>query len=169
MEDGIINKVSESKIISFDMEEVLPKEAEILEFDIAPFLFQGLVLREKDFRLALKELDWTTFQDKYVWVHCSTDSIVPIWAYMLISTYLQNVAKSFAFSKEEIFINTLKVSIQALCKQTDLTDRPVVIKGCSNIPYKESMYLEATKLFLPYAKSIMYGEPCSTVPIFKRK
>ncbi len=167
--EEIINKVSESKIISFDMEEVLPKENEILVFDLSPFLFQGIVLKEKEFRQSLKTFDWEPYRENAVLVLCSTHAIVPIWAYMLVSTYLQDVKAMYSTSKEDIYLTMLRNAVQKLNTSTVLEDRPIVIKGCSNIPFKESLYLETTKLFLPLAKSIMYGEPCSTVPIFKRK
>ena len=164
----IVNRVASSKIVSFDMEEFLPKESEIVTFDLADYLFQGMVLREKDFRQALKALDWSVYQDKHVLVTCSVDAIVQIWAYMLVSSYLANVAKAHAQTKESLYVEQLRLAIDELKSTTELTDKPVVIKGCSNIPFKETLYLEATKAFLPYAKSIMYGEACSFVPLYKK-
>lgn len=165
----IVNRVANSKIVSFDMEDYLPKKSEIVTFDLADYLFQGMVLREKDFRQELKAMDWSVYEGKYVLVTCSADAIVQIWAYMLVASYLGGVAKFQAQNEETLFVDVLKASIEQLHVETDLTDKPVVIKGCSNIPFKESLYLEATKGFLPYAKSIMYGEPCSMVPVFKKK
>lgn len=169
MEGEIVNKVSQSKIFSFDMEEHLPAKENILVFDLADFLFQGLVIREKDFRTSLKELDWSIYAEKYVWVLCSADAIVPIWAYMLVATYLSDQKAVFSTSEEDLYLSALRKTIAELAIYTSFEDRPVIVKGCSNIPFKENLYLEASKLFLPLAKSIMYGEPCSTVPIYKKR
>lgn len=168
--DEIVNKVSNSKIITFDMEEVLPKQDEVMTFDIGDHLFQGMVLREKDFRQTLKEYDWSIYKDKHVIVTCTVDAVVQIWAYMLVSSYLTGIAKNYAQNIESLYLDELQKSINQLkIDFTDLHERPIVIKGCSNIPHKETLYLESTKAFLPFAKSIMYGEPCSMVPIYKKK
>lgn len=165
----IVNKVSQSKIVTIDMEDFLPLEQDLVMFDIADYLFQGIVLREKEFRTALKEMDWSVYENKHVLVQCSADAILPIWSYMLVVTYLDGIAKSSSHSKTGIYLTILRTEIEKIHQEVDLRDRPIVIKGCSNIPEKESLYLEATKLLMPYGKTIMYGEPCSTVPIYKRK
>lgn len=167
--DEIINKVAQSKIFTLEMEDFLPLEKDLAVFDIADYLFQGIVLKEKDFRAALKEMDWSRFKDRCVLVFCSADAILPIWSYMLVVTHLEGIARASSHSKTGLYLEILGTEIQKIHQKVDLTDRPIVIKGCSNIPEKESLYLEATKRLMPYAKTIMYGEPCSTVPIFKKK
>lgn len=165
----IVNKVAQSKIFTLDMEDFLPKADDIIVFDLKDYLFQEMVLREKDFRTALKELDWSFYKDKAVIITCSVDAILPIWSYMLVTTYLEGVAKVVGQSKISIFNEILRKKVLNTHEEINLQDRPIVIKGCSNIEEKENLYLEATKLLLPYAKSLMYGEPCSTVPIYKKK
>ena len=168
MEDIIINKVSESGIVSLDLEEFYPKE-EIALFDMKDYLFMGLILKEKDFRESLKNLDLTIYTDKIVAVTCSADAVIPMWAYMLVASYLQPVSKEVYFGTiEEIKTALLLKNIEKIAIEEYL-DKRVVIKGCGEVPIGEAAYLQATKLLRPVAKSIMYGEPCSTVPIFKKK
>ena len=168
MEDIIINKVSESGIVSLDLEEFYPKE-EIALFDMKDYLFMGLILKEKDFRESLKNLDLTIYTDKIVAVTCSADAVIPMWAYMLVASYLQPVSKEVYFGTiEEIKTALLLKNIEKIATEEYL-DKRVVIKGCGEVPIGEAAYLQATKLLRPVAKSIMYGEPCSTVPIFKKK
>ena len=168
MEDIIINKVSESSIVSLDLEEFYPKE-EIALFDMKDYLFMGLILKEKDFRESLKNLDLTIYTDKIVAVTCSADAVIPMWAYMLVASYLQPVSKEVYFGTiEEIKTALLLKNIEKIAIK-EYVDKRVVIKGCGEVPIGEAAYLQATKLLRPVAKSIMYGEPCSTVPIFKKK
>jgi len=168
MEDIIINKVSESGIVSLDLEEFYPKE-EIALFDMKDYLFMGLILKEKDFRESLKNLDLTIYTDKIVAVTCSADAVIPMWAYMLVASYLQPVSKEVYFGTiEEIKTALLLKNIEKIAIE-EYVDKRVVIKGCGEVPIGEAAYLQATKLLRPVAKSIMYGEPCSTVPIFKKK
>jgi len=168
MEDIIINKVSESGIVSLDLEEFYPKE-EIVLFDMKDYLFMGLILKEKDFRESLKNLDLTIYTDKNVAVTCSADAVIPMWAYMLVASYLQPVSKEVYFGTiEEIKTALLLKNIEKIAIK-EYVDKRVVIKGCGEVPIGEAAYLQATKLLRPVAKSIMYGEPCSTVPIFKKK
>jgi hypothetical protein len=168
MSDVIVNKVAESGLITLDLEEYYPKE-EVLVFDIKDYLFMGLILKEKDFRAALQQLDWTQYQDKYVAVMCSVDAVIPIWAYMLIASYLEPVAKEVRFGtaddlRKQVFLkNIQQINI------AELTDKRVVVKGCGDLPIGEYAYMEITRRLRPVAKSIMYGEPCSTVPIYKKK
>jgi len=168
MEDIIINKVSESGIVSLDLEEFYPKE-EIVLFDMKDYLFMGLILKEKDFRESLKNLDLTIYTDKNVAVTCSADAVIPMWAYMLVASYLQPVSKEVKFGTiEEIKTALLLKNIEKIAIE-EYVDKRVVIKGCGEVPIGEAAYLQATKLLRPVAKSIMYGEPCSTVPIFKKR
>jgi Protein of unknown function (DUF2480) len=169
MSNEIINKVTQSPIFTYDMEHVLPKKNEVILFDLKPFLWQEIALKEKDFRLALKALDWQKFHKKAVLVSCTADAIIPIWAYMLVITYLAQVEAIGATTEQAVYVDFLTHDLEKTIAEEKLKDRPVVIKGCSNIPFKEELYLQATKLLVTNSKSIMYGEPCSTVPIYKRK
>lgn len=168
MEEIIINKVSESGIVSLDLEEFYPKD-EIVLFDMKDYLFMGLILKEKDFRENLKNLDLSIYTDNIVAVTCSADAVIPMWAYMLVASYIQPVAKEVAFGTAAEIKTTLLLKNLEQLPVNDFADKRVVIKGCGEIPVGEAAYLQATKLLRPVAKSIMYGEPCSTVPIYKKK
>ncbi|MBC6368953.1 DUF2480 family protein [Algoriphagus sp. AK58] len=163
----IINRVASSPIISLNMEEFYPQDERVV-FDLKNFLFQELVLREKDFRQALKEFDWSVYSDKWVAVTCSADAIVPTWAYMLVCTYLEGVAKGYCVGD----LNNLEQHIAELTLSAidanDFKDRPVVIKGCSKFPIPLFAYGRLISLLQQEAKSLMFGEPCSTVPLFKK-
>lgn len=168
MEQVFVNKVSESGIVSLNLEDYYPKE-EIALFDLKDYLFMGLILKEKDFRESLKNLDLSPYNDKIVAVTCSADAVIPMWAYMLTVSYLQPVAKEVVFGTEEEVKKALLLKNIAQLPVSEFTDKRVVIKGCGEIPVGEAAYLQATQLLRPVVKSIMYGEPCSTVPIYKRK
>lgn len=168
MEEIFVNKVSESGIVSLNLEEFYPKE-DVTLFDMKDYLFMGLILKEKDFRENLKSLDLLVYKDKVVAVTCSADAVIPVWAYMLAASYLQPVACEVIFGTAAEIKNMLLLKNLALLPVNDFTDKRVVIKGCGDLPVGEAAYLLATKLLRPVAKSIMYGEPCSTVPIFKKK
>ena len=168
MENVIINKVAESALTSIDLEEYYPK-GETAVFDLKDHLFMGLILKEKDFRAALQTYNWEQFRDKNVAITCSADAIIPMWAYMLVASNLQPVAKEVVFGEEKNIQNTLLLRNLATIKGEDYTDKRVVVKGCGDVAIPEAAYVEITNKLRPYAKSIMYGEPCSTVPIFKRK
>ncbi len=163
----IKNRVAESQIVSVNLEEIYPQE-ERIEFDLKPFLFQELILREKEFRAGLKELDWSIYQDKWVAVNCSADAIIPNWAFMLVATYLHGVVKGYAIGS----LMELEVMIAEECigriDVEEMQDRPVVIKGCSDFPVPLFAYGRLISRIQPAAKSIMYGEPCSTVPLYKK-
>lgn len=163
----IVNRVTASQIISINLEEVYPQEDRVT-FDLRPFLWQELILKEKDFRLSLKHTDWEVYRDKWVAIHCSADAIVPTWAFMLVCTYLDPVAKGYSIGD----MNTLEVMIcESVISKFDnesFRDRPVVIKGCSKFPIPLFAYGRMISLLLPIAKSLMFGEPCSTVPLFKK-
>ena len=168
MQETFRNKVAESGILSIDLEDYYPK-CEIKLFDLKEYLFMGLILKEKDFRAALQTTDWNAYADKYVAVVCSADAIIPMWAYMLVATYLQPVAKDVVFGDEKTLINTVFIKrLQALDAE-EFTDKRVVVKGCGDVQIPETAYLEITNKLRPFVKSIMYGEPCSTVPIYKKK
>jgi len=168
MSEIIINKVSESLLTTIDLETYFPKD-EIAVFDLKPFLFMELILKEKDFREALKNFDWSVYAGKQVAVFCSADAIIPMWAYMLVASYLQPVVTGFIFGTEASLQTQLLIKNISNINISKYEDKRIVIKGCGDLPVGEAAYLEITKLLRPVVKSIMYGEPCSTVPIFKRK
>lgn len=166
--DVIVNKVAESGIITLDLAAHLPAEAAIVEFDLKPFLFREMILREKDYRASLQTVDWNTYENKYVYLHCSVDAIIPIWAYMLAASYLQPQARSVYFgNKEQAKAHWLLESI-AQIPAAEYADKRVVIKGCGETPIPDSAYVAVTAHLREVVKSIMYGEPCSTVPIYKK-
>lgn len=168
MEETIINKVAESGLISFDIETFYPKE-EIKIFDLKSYLFMELILKEKDFRAALLSTDWQQYQNKYVGIICSADAIIPMWAYMLVATYLKPVAKDVFLGDEKKVIETVLVNGLSTVNGAEYLDKRVVVKGCGEVAIPEAAFIKITNILLPYAKSIMYGEPCSTVPIYKKK
>lgn len=168
MENVIINKVTESALTTIDLEEYYPK-AETAVFDLKDHLFMGLILKEKDFRATLQTFDWEQYSNKNVAVTCSADAIIPIWAYMLVATNLQPVANEVIFGEEKNLNQILLLRNLNKISGEDYQDKRVVVKGCGDIAIPEAAYVEITNKLRPYVKSIMYGEPCSTVPIFKRK
>lgn len=167
-QDKIINRVAESGLITFDLEELYPKE-EKASFDLKDYLFMGLILKEKDFREALKNVDWSSFQNKNVAVFCSADAIIPVWAHMLVSVYLAPVARRFYFCKEEELDEHIFREEIAALDVSSFKNQRIIIKGCSNLPVPTSAYLEITRKLQPVARSLMYGEACSNVPLYKQK
>jgi len=166
MEDIIVNKVAQSGLLTLDLEKYYPQE-EIAVFDLKNYLFMELILKEKDYREALKKIDWSIYRDKNVAVYCSTDAIIPLWAYMLATTYLQPFAKEIFFGNEQqVFSNLFLKNLNQLDSK-EFEGKRVVVKGCGDKKVPESAYVEITKILRPVVKSIMYGEACSTVPIFK--
>jgi hypothetical protein len=168
MNDPIVNKVAESGLITLDPEKYYPR-GETKLFDLKDFLFMGLILKEKDFREALKNLDWEQYRDKNVAVTCTADAIIPVWAWMLAVTYLQPVAKEIVMGDEKELHKTIFLKNLSQISINEFTDKRVVVKGCGETPIGDFVYMELTKLLQPVAKSIMYGEPCSTVPVYKKK
>jgi hypothetical protein len=168
MDEAIVNKVAESGLITLDLERYFPAE-EICVFDLKDYLFKSLILKEKDFREALKNVDWDKYRGKNVGVLCSADAIIPPWAYMLVASYLQPVAIDITMGDEkEVLKNTFLKNIRSI-DASEYLDQRVVIKGCGDKTIEEFAYMEITKLLRPIAKTIMYGEPCSTVPVYKKK
>lgn len=168
VEKEIVNKVAQSPLITLDLEELYTPGERIL-YDIKDNLFEGIILKEKDFRIFLKSTDWSIYKDKHIAIHCSIDAIIPTWAYMLLTVKLEPFAKTIVFGdlkrlEEELFIHAIR-KINPL----EYQDKKVVIKGCSKIEVPTYAYMELTKLLEPYVFSIMYGEPCSTVPVYKKK
>ena len=167
MSETFVNKVAESGLISFDLEEYYPKGS-IKTFDLKEYLFMGLILKEKDFRAALQTTDWEQYRDANVAIGCSADAIIPMWAYMLAASYLQPVAKEVVFGDEKKLIGVLLLKNLDAVKGEDYLDKRVVVKGCGEIDIPETAYVAITHKLRPFVKSIMYGEPCSTVPIYKK-
>ncbi|MEM6725863.1 MAG: DUF2480 family protein [Bacteroidota bacterium] len=166
-EQPLVNRVAASGLITFNLEDLFPAK-EIAVFDLKDYLFMELILKEKDFRAALKEHDWTQYTDKHLTVTCSTDAIIPVWAYMLVSVYAEAHALSVSKGTKETFIEQHYHEVLKQVNPEDYLDKRVVIKGCSQKPVPASAYLGLTNKLRPVVKSLMYGEPCSTVPLYKK-
>ncbi|MFZ4542594.1 MAG: DUF2480 family protein [Saprospiraceae bacterium] len=167
MSDLLVNRVASSGLITFKLEDFFPKE-ELLEFDLKPFLFMELILKEKDFREAMKSHDWVQYTGKNLIVYCSVDAIIPVWAYMLVAVHAAPFANEIFQGDTENFI---KAHFEKIIDTLDIghfMNQRVVIKGCSDKPVPPSAYLALTRKLQPVVQSIMYGEPCSTVPIYKK-
>ena len=164
----IVNKVAESGLIQLDLADFKPK-IEIVELDIAPQLWEGLILKEKDFRTWIGLNDWAVYDGKAVCVYCSVDAIIPTWAYMLVASKLIGKAHTIEIGNRiELEKTLIKNAIQSL-DLNQFNEGKIIIKGCSDIASPSFAMVELMKLLQPIVKSIMYGEPCSTVPIYKRK
>lgn len=168
MSDVLINKVADSGIVTIDLEDYLPA-VEITAFDLKDFLFMGLILKEKDFRESLKSLDWTSYKGKSVAVFCSADAIIQHWAYMLVASYLMEHADIvYAGDPEEMKKHLFLKNIDSIPVE-DYAGKKVVIKGCGDESIPAYAYLGITSRLRPVVKSLMYGEPCSTVPVYKSR
>jgi len=163
----IVNRVANSALVTIDLEDYYPKGVRIC-FDIKDWLHEGLVLREKEFRTFVNTHDWTVYENQFVALHCSTDAIIPGWAFMLIRLQLSGIAKQVVVGDLE----TLETALyQIIINDLDLSfcnNKPVIVKGCSNKPVPKNAYLFLINKLQPIAKSIMYGEACSSVPLFKK-
>ncbi len=168
MEGEIVNKVANSGLITIDLEDYYPKGERVL-FDIKDWLFEELLLKEKDFRAHVKEHNWEQYQDKYVALTCSTDAIIPGWAFILLATELQPYAKRIVKGNLEQLETALYQEEIAKLDVSEFEDKRLIIKGCSNLPVPESAYIELVQKLRPVAKSLMYGEACSTVPLYKKR
>jgi hypothetical protein len=167
MSDIIINKVAESGLITIDLEDYYPKGV-LTVYDLKEHLYMGLILKEKDFRESLKSRDWEPYRDKFVAITCTTDAIIPRWASMLVASYLEPVAKDLVFGDEKAMLSSILIKNLGSLRAEDYAGKRVVIKGCGEIEIPEAAYVEITRKLRPFAKSIMYGEACSTVPIYKQ-
>ncbi|MDM9629999.1 DUF2480 family protein [Robiginitalea aurantiaca] len=167
MEKEIVNRVAKSKLTTLDLETFYPRGPRF-EIDLSQWLDEGLILRETPFRNALKEHQWESYKDGYVAVHCSTDAIVPVWAYMLAGNYLKGIARETVVGSLEVLETILFREALSTIDLESLKDRPVIIKGCSNVPVPASAYVWAIQRIQEVAKSVMFGEACSSVPLFKR-
>ena len=167
-EQPLVNRVAASSLITLDLETLLPSEDQLAHFDIKDYLFHGLILKEKDFRAALKEHDWSQYEGKTLLVYCSSDAIIPLWSYMLVTSYASPVVEDlfqgdFKAYQQQYLLNAIKNM-----DVTPYVDQRIVIKGCSKEEVPTAAYLDLTHKLRPHAKSIMFGEPCSTVPIYKK-
>lgn len=168
MSDQIVNRVANSGLVNLDLEAYYPKGQRQL-IDLKDWLFRGLILKEKDFRQAVKDYDWAQHQDQYVAIDCSADAVVPVWSYMLISNAISPYAKKVVKGNLE---NLESLIFHELINTLDFNpfkNQRVIVKGCSNLPIPESAYVAITNKLSPVVKSIMYGEACSSVPIYKKK
>jgi uncharacterized protein DUF2480 len=163
----IINKIAESGLITLDLEKYYPK-GETALFDLKDHLFMGLILKEKEFRETLKNFNWEQYHGKYVAITCSVDAIIPVWAYMLVASFLAPIAIDVVQGDEKELHRTIFLKNLATININEFADKRIVIKGCGETQIEDFAYTEITKLLLPVAKTIMYGEPCSTVPIYKK-
>lgn len=166
--EEIVNRVAKSPLVSLDFDEYLD-QSERVYFDLKDCLFQGLILREKDFREFIKEHDWSQYTGRNVGVYCSEDAIIPSWAYMLVATKLEPFVNVMAFGSTEGLEKALVDRAIDQILDMDLKDAKVVIKGCGNLQSRDYAYFELTKKLTGLVSSIMYGEPCSTVPVYKRR
>ena len=170
MEPGneIINRVAASSIVTFDIEEFFTP-GERVTIDIANQLYQGLILKEKEFREYIKNTDWSFYKDKFVAITCSADAIVPTWAFMLVGIALQ------PFAAKIVFGGTDKLEEELYRKKLEnvdwekFRDQKVVIKGCSKYNVPAALFVEVSVRLRPIVSSLMFGEPCSTVPLFKSR
>ncbi len=168
MEDSIVNRVTKSKLVTIDLEEFYPDGKRIL-FDIKDWLYEGIILKEKEFRESVQNHDWSQYQDSYVALTCSEEAIIPSWAYLLLTSELSEYAHLIVVGDLDLLETTI---YQEIIKELDLTfctEKPVIIKGCAEKSIPPSAFSFLIKRLQPIAKSLMYGEACSTVPLYKKK
>ncbi|HET8736080.1 MAG TPA: DUF2480 family protein [Pricia sp.] len=167
-EEPILNRVAQSKLVTFNLEDYYPEGRRLL-LDIKHWLHEGFILREKEFRIQVAAHDWAQYKDAYVALHCSSDAIVPGWAYMLLTTQLQPYARRILQGNLEQLETSIYQSVIEQLDVSEFKDRLVIIKGCSNKPVPSNAYLLITQRLQSVVKSLMYGEACSSVPLFKKK
>lgn len=168
MSNEIINRVANSKLVTINLEDYYPEGKRVL-FDIKDWLFEGFVLREQEFRRQVSEHDWSQYQDAYVALTCSTDAIIPAWAYMLLSIHLEPFTKKTIIGNLEDLETSIYQDIINNLNASEYTGKPIIIKGCSKKPVPQNAYIMLATKLKPVAKSIMYGEACSSVPLYKKK
>jgi len=168
MAEEIINKVANSKLRTFDLEEIYPDGKRVL-FDIKDWLFQEQILKEKEFRASVKNHDWSQYKNAFVAVYCSADAIIPSWAFMLITSELTPFANKVVIGNLELLETVIYQELISFLDFKDFADKPVIIKGCSDKPIPNSAFAFLIEKLQPIAKSIMFGEACSTVPLYKSK
>ena len=168
MSDEIVNRVANSALITIDLADYAPSQS-IAVLDVKDFLFQEIILKEKEFRANLKEFDFSIYQDKIVAINCSSDAIVPMWAFMLVTSYLKGIASEIHFGKkEDVFQQIFTANIDAI-DSTEFENKKVIVKGCGSVPLSESLYIAITQKLQNNVSSLMFGEACSAVPVFKNK
>ena len=168
MSGEIVNRVANSGLINIDLSDYAPKQ-NIAVLEVKDFLFQGIILKEKEFRTSLKEFDFSIYQGKTVAIHCSADAIVPMWAFMLVTSYLKGIANEIHFGKkEDVFQQIFTANIDAI-DSTEFQNKKVIVKGCGQIPLSASLYMAITKKLQNTVSSLMFGEACSAVPVLKNK
>lgn len=168
LDDPIINKVASSGLVTLDLEDYYHQGERVI-YDLKDNLFMGMILKEKDFREFLKNHDWSIYEGKNVAIICSEDAIIPTWAYMLLALKLSPFANAVVYGNLEQLEDKLYFDAIAKINPLDYADARVVVKGCSKVPVPTSAYVEITQKLMPHAKSLMFGEPCSTVPLYKKK
>lgn len=166
--ENIVNRVANSKLITVNLEDYYPNGTRVL-FDIKDWLFEGFVLREKDFRDQAKAYDWAQHQNNYIALTCSSDAIIPAWAYILISIYLEPFANKIVIGNLELLETSVYQDIINNLDVSEFKNKPIIIKGCSKKPVPQNAYIMLANKLKPVAKSIMYGEACSSVPLYKNK
>lgn len=167
--DTIVNKIAASGLITLDLETFMPSIEDIAVFDLKPFLFKELLLKEKDFRAAIADYDFSIFNGKIVGIHCSSDAIIPMWAYMLVTMYMAPYARKVYYGDaHQIAVQNAIENIQQL-DVSPYIDGRLIIKGCGDRGANEGVYMAISEKLLPVVKTLMFGEPCSTVPIYKKK
>jgi hypothetical protein len=167
MAEEIVNRIANSKLITFNLEDYYPEGERVL-FDVKDWLLEGFVLREGEFREAAKNHDWSQYEGKFIALTCSSDAIIPAWAFMLLATYLQPYAKKVITGDLETLETVLYTEVIQKMDLSELQDKPVIIKGCSNKPVPKNAYLLLIEKLQPVVKSLMYGEACSSVPLYKK-
>ena len=168
MGDEIVNRVANSALITIDLADYAPSQS-ISVLDVKDFLFEEIILKEKEFRTNLKEFDFSIYKDKIVAINCSSDAIVPMWAFMLVTSYLKGTASEIYFGKKmDVFQEIFTANIDAI-DSTEFENKKVIVKGCGQIPLSASLYMAITKKLQNTVSSLMFGEACSAVPILKNK
>ena len=167
MQEEIVNRVANSALVTIDLEDWYPKGKRV-SFDISPWLFEGIILKEKEFRQQVKDHNWAQYQDTFVYVYCTTDAILPGWAFMLVTSALIPFAAKVTCGTQKDLETALFQDLITTLDVEVYRNKPVIIKGCSNKPIPQSAYLELLQKLQPVAKSIQYGEACSSVPIYKK-
>jgi hypothetical protein len=168
MNEEIVNRVAQSGLQTLDLEEYYPRE-EVVVFDIRPLLFREMILKEKDFRAALQAIDWSIYHNKILAVTCTADAIIPAWAYMLIAAQAQPFARNIVLGNAETALQQTFLTNLRTIDPAAFADKRVIVKGCGDMAVGPFAYLEITRLLQPGVKSIMYGEACSNVPVYKKK
>lgn len=168
MEDPIKNKVKESGLVNINLEDFYPRGEREL-FDIGTLFSEEGILREKEFRARLQDVDWAMYANKYVAVDCTAEAIVPLWAFMLVASHLESHATQIVFGSLDTLEAVLSSDTLRNIKPEEYKDKRVVINGCGNVPLHPSAFVEITRLLKPFVKSLMFGEACSTVPVYKKK